>query len=1223
LLSGVNEAPTAVILSNVTTSLNENTSTSSAIDLATIGVTDDGLGTNVLSLSGPDVGFFEIAGSTLHLKTGVVLNYEAKSTYSVTVNVNDASVDTTPDASAVFTLSVTNVNETPAFIDLTNVFIQESLPAGTLIGSFSTNDPDIGDAFTYTLVPTTDPTAPDFFQIVGNQLRSNASFDFEARNRYQMKVRSTDQGGLSTEMFLTITVQNVNEPPTAVVFTPLVTSVAENSNTASQQTVATISVIDDSLGAETLTLSGPHASFFTISGFNLIRRAGVVLDYEATPFLSVTVNANDASVGGNPDASGTYTLNLTNVNEAPTAISLNDDAVDEALPAGTAVGTLVTADPDASNTFTYVLVSGEGNSGNGSFQIVGDQLVTTGSFDFEAKSGYSIRLRTTDQGGLSFEQFLTVRVTDMNEAPTAVVLDRLVPEGPEFRVNTTTTDVQTAPSVAMAPDGTFVVAWQSLGQDGNGAGVYAQRYSATGVPLGSEFRVNTTTTNNQDMASIAMGPDGSFIVTWRSFNQDGSGGGVYGRRYSAAAIPLGSEFQINNTTAGSQDSQSIAIRADGSFIVVWQTPNQDGSSLGIYARRYTAAGTPVGGEFRVNTVTSGNQMRPTIAADSSGNFIIAWDSSFQEGVGNSGIYAQRYNAAGAPIGGEFRINTTTEHDQNFPSIATAADGSFVVTWMSIHQDGNSNGIYARRYDVSGAALSGEFRVNTTTISFQQFPDIEIAADGSFLIGWTSNDQDGSGLGVYAQRYNATGGRVGEEFLVNTETENRQSDPSIASDASGNVVIAWTSLEQDGSSLGVYAQRYKTVRPVVTLPENTSTASPIDVAAISVTDEGLGTNTLSLSGAQASFFELDGTTLRLKAGAVLDFEATPTLSVTVNVDDPSVGGPVDASAVYTLVLTDVNEAPTAIAQSVSVTEDGTVQISLHGSDPESPEEALVFTITSLPSYGVLRKSNGDAVVVGDTFSGSPTLKFSSDAEVTSGLVTGFTFTVQDPLGLTSPAAAVDMTVIPAVASGDVTVDANGVVRIGGTSGDDTLILNSSSGFLSVTLNGVLVSNSIPVSSISEVRAWVYEGNDVIDAQGLAVDTVLFGGIGHDTLTGGSAGDFIFGGDGDDTVTGGAGNDFLSGGTGSDRIVGSAGNDVLVAGAIGPAYSLEDVKTILADWVAGAVQTPDDSDLDDSVLAESDYDKLTGSSGADWFIIGQNDVITDFKPQKNNGDLVTSV
>jgi len=477
--------------------------------------------------------------------------------------------------------------------------------------------------------------------------------------------------------------------------------------------------------------------------------------------------------------------------------------------------------------------------------------------------------------------------------------------------------------------------------------------------------------------------------------------------------------------------------------------------------------------------------------------------------------------------------------------------------------------------------------------------------------------------VFAQRYNATGDRVGEEFRVNTETFNSQFNPTIATDANGGVVIAWTSLEQDGSLLGVYAQRYKTVRPVVTLPENTSTASPIDVAPITVTDEGLGTNILSISGAAASFFEIVGTTLRLKAGAVLDFETTPSLSVTVNVDDPSVGGSIDASTVYTLTLTDVNETPTAIYQSVSVAEDETIQISLHGSDPETSESSLVFAITSLPANGRLLKINGDAVMVGDTFTGSPALTYSPGAEATSGLVTGLSFTVQDPSGLTSPAAAVNITVTPAAASGEVTIDAGGIVRIGGTSGNDTLILTSHAGFLNVSLNGVLISSAIPLSSICEVRAWVRDGNDVIDASDLAVSTVLFGGIGDDTLIGGSVSDYIFGGDGADSSTGGAGDDFLSGGAGADRIVGAAGSDVLVAGAVRSSYSLIAIKDVLAEWVADAIPTPDDGGSDDSAVVESDVDKLTGSAGADWFIVGEGDLITDLKLNRNTGDLVTHV
>jgi Ca2+-binding RTX toxin-like protein len=1224
LLSGVNEAPTAVTFSDVTTALAENTSTSSAIELATISVTDDGIGTNVLSLAGPDATSFEIVGSTLRLKAGVILNHEAKQFYAVTVNADDASVGSAPDASAAFSFSVLDINEPPTKLNFSgSTSVAENLPAGTLLGTLSTLDPDAGNTFTYALVfDPGDPARSESFQIVGNQLRTNVSFDFEARRSYLVWIRTTDQDGLFREEGIFVNVTNVNEPPTAVVITPRVTTLSENTSTTLAEIVATFTVTDDSLGTETLALSGPHQDYFFIAGFNLLRKAGIALDFEATPTLSVTINANDPTVGSTPDASQTYTLSLTNLNEAPTALSLSNSTVAEHLPAGTIVGTLLTTDQDAGSTFTYSLAGGVGDSGNTAFQIVGNQLVTTRSFDFESQAGYSVRVRTTDQGGLSFENFVTVMVTNVNEAPTAVVLEKLVPEGPEFRVNATTVSVQTAPSVAVAPDGSFIVAWQSQ-QDGSGTGVYAQRYSALGLPVGAEFQVNITTVNVQDMAQVAMSSDGSFIVTWRSLGQDGSGGGVYGRRYSAAGVPLSGEFQINTTTAGSQDFHSVAASPDGSFVVTWQTPNQDGSSLGVYARRYSSAGVPIGGEFLVNTTTASNQAQPSVATDSVGNFVIVWSSLFQEGGADTGIYGQRYNASGARVGGEFHINTTTEHSQNNPSIATAADGSFVVTWMSIHQDGSSNGIYARRYNAAGAALGDEFRVNTTTANSQQFPVVDIAPDGSFLVSWTSLEQDGSGPGVYGQRFNASGDRVGEQFRVNTETFNSQFNPSMASDANGNVVIAWTSIEQDGSQHGVYAQRYKTIRPVLTLPENANTAAPIELAPITVTDEGLGTNNLYLSGTHASFFELIGTTLRVKAGTVLDFEATPSLSVTVNVDDPSVGAPVDASVVFTLALTDVNEPPTAHSQSVTVTEDGSAQISLHGSDPETVETNLTFTITSLPSNGTLLDSNGNAVTVGEAFTGSPTLTYVPRAEATSGLIASFTFEVRDPVGLVSAPATVAINVTQAVVSGDVTIDSEGIVRIGGTSADDTLVVSSSSGLLNVSLNGLLISNSIPLSLISELRAWTYEGNDVIDASSLSLQTVLFGGSGDDALIGGSGTDVVFGGDGDDTITGSAGNDFLAGGADSDRIVGSAGHDVLVAGTIGSSLTLEDLKGVLAGWVMGAVQTWDDSGSDESVLMGSDFDKLTGSSGADWFIIGQNDIVTDFRPERNTGDLVTHV
>src|SRR5262245_4280194 len=119
------------------------------------------------------------------------------------------------------------------------------------------------------------------------------------------------------------------------------------------------------------------------------------------------------------------------------------------------------------------------------------------------------------------------------------------PVGPEFRVNTYTTERQESAKVATDSSGNFVVVWQSLYQDGSSYGVYGQRYDGTGAPVGFEFRVNTYTTDRQFHPSVASDPSGNFVVVWESASQDGSGYGVFGQRYASSGAPLGPEFQIN------------------------------------------------------------------------------------------------------------------------------------------------------------------------------------------------------------------------------------------------------------------------------------------------------------------------------------------------------------------------------------------------------------------------------------------------------------------------------------------------------------------------------------------------------------------------------------------------------------------------------------------------------------------------------------------------------
>ena len=147
--------------------------------------------------------------------------------------------------------------------------------------------------------------------------------------------------------------------------------------------------------------------------------------------------------------------------------------------------------------------------------------------------------------------------------PRAAHADGPTPVGPEFQVNTYTTLWQLYPSAAMDADGDFLVAWESEGQDGSDSGIYAQRYTSDGTPDGGEFRVNTTTTSDQWAPSAAMDADGDFVVAWASYGQDGDCYGVYAQRYRSDGTPDGGEFRVNTTMTDYQWQPSAAMDATG------------------------------------------------------------------------------------------------------------------------------------------------------------------------------------------------------------------------------------------------------------------------------------------------------------------------------------------------------------------------------------------------------------------------------------------------------------------------------------------------------------------------------------------------------------------------------------------------------------------------------------------------------------------------------------
>ena len=380
--------------------------------------------------------------------------------------------------------------------------------------------------------------------------------------------------------------------------------------------------------------------------------------------------------------------------------------------------------------------------------------------------------------------------------------------GGDIQVNTYTSFSEVWAAIAIEDNGDFVVVWQSEGdQDGQGEGVFGRRFASSGAAISGEFQVNVVTENHQWSPEIATDPDGDFVVVWHSAQgQDGSGYGVFGRRYTSSGDAIGGEFQVNSHTSGTQSYATIGMDGAGNFTVVWQSDTQDGDNFGIRGQRFNSGGSRVGTEFPVNPVTTGNQILPSVALDETGAAVVVWSSNGQDGI-DFGVFGRRFDSSGAPLSSDFQVNLSTSGTERNASVGAADDGAFVVAWQG--PDGDNYGMFARRFDSAGSG-AGEQQVNDNTVSFQIAPAIAVDGNGAFVVVWASNDLYGLQYGVFARRFSSAGETSGPDVPVNVYDFGVQTTPSVAIRGDGAVVVAWQSHQQDGSSYGIFARRESTL-----------------------------------------------------------------------------------------------------------------------------------------------------------------------------------------------------------------------------------------------------------------------------------------------------------------------------------------------------------------------------------------------------------------------------
>ena len=383
-----------------------------------------------------------------------------------------------------------------------------------------------------------------------------------------------------------------------------------------------------------------------------------------------------------------------------------------------------------------------------------------------------------------------------------------VPAGGEFRINTYTTDHQSGPRAAIDSSGRFIVTWTSRGQDGGGFGVYAQRYSEDGTPAGNEFLVPTYTTDTQASSTVAYAPAGNSVIVWHSAQT--SGFDIHGQRYAADGSPAGGEFVVNTYTVDTQYKPEVAALPSGGFVVAWPS-HVNYNVHTIRARRFDGFGIPMGPEFPVNT-SAANATHAPIASGRDGRFVIVWEHGGQ-------IAARLYDASGVAVGAQFFVTPVVHSFQ--PHVAMAGDGAFVVVWED-HNYPSPEGIRGRLFSPVGTPLGEEFQANDDPPGRLLRPAVAANRVGDFVISW-SRRLGYSTYEVIARRFSPDGIRRGDEFRVNTFTTGNQSLERVSSDEVGNFVVTWNGESQDGSGFGVFAQRFGGLLPTGLAVDATSSS----------------------------------------------------------------------------------------------------------------------------------------------------------------------------------------------------------------------------------------------------------------------------------------------------------------------------------------------------------------------------------------------------------------
>ncbi len=261
--------------------------------------------------------------------------------------------------------------------------------------------------------------------------------------------------------------------------------------------------------------------------------------------------------------------------------------------------------------------------------------------------------------------------------------------GDEFQVNTSPSGAHRDSDVAIDDAGNFVIVWNS---DEAGSYVTYRRFDADGTPLGDQVGIESDTSQQAD-PTIAMAADGRFVIAWDYFFD------VRYMVFDAAGTALGPYAKLSESSVDIVAGKpAVAMADDGTFVIAYQETVVLGS-YDVKAQRYDAAGGELGGRIQVNTTTSGHHTEASMAMDSDGDFIVTWTRGTASDPAE--LLAQKFNSDGTPNGTEFQVDATPDQVPPHASLAMTNINRFVVTWTD-QGDSGTEDVFARQYHTGPA-----------------------------------------------------------------------------------------------------------------------------------------------------------------------------------------------------------------------------------------------------------------------------------------------------------------------------------------------------------------------------------------------------------------------------------------------------------------------------------------------------------------------------------------